>query len=249
MLPPKGTLPVKIFHTIREDVESLYYVVLYCALIWTINYIPRREIRSVLRQMFDSYDDGRSYPQGGHIKAHDFEKRSITGGLTWPSAALNKWFSSLVRFLCPDGQEQPDHVQALDVSALNKFWESILDDEQIPKADRYDVLEDCRRVLMEPDHNAPQANLALKNNGHQPTQPGLKRRRSTIKVNPSSAPTKEAEEHERKKYQRLLLSEGQDVRVEVNCVASGSESDEQGTIVASYTTGPPETVSSGLRTD
>lgn len=96
-------------HTFGDDMESMIYVVLYCALLW----LPLEEpgswdVKHVL-DMFDFFtpwQDGVAL--GGVLKSMNLTNRSCTNKLQWTTPTIQQWLSEAL------GRRRPRKSSRLD---------------------------------------------------------------------------------------------------------------------------------------
>ena len=114
--------------TIQDDMESLLYVVLYCALLWQPHNLSRQELTSTVSAFFDqSYKHANGEMQGGSAKFANAKRRLYTLRLVFNSSTFHDWLLTVQNYHSPlpmhgnkyDGKwSDPDH--------LDTYWSSFL---------------------------------------------------------------------------------------------------------------------------
>ncbi|OBZ71874.1 hypothetical protein A0H81_08089 [Grifola frondosa] len=123
-------------HTLQDDMESLFYVVLYCSIHWMPHNYPPRQRSRALSQIFDECISLSGHDLGGDAKHAIIMMRRHTRGITFSSAALQRWLNSTMDYrhavnepkLVPETWTDPKH--------LNHFWGHFLDTEVLNTDDR-----------------------------------------------------------------------------------------------------------------
>ncbi|KAI0935419.1 hypothetical protein AcV7_003854 [Taiwanofungus camphoratus] len=91
----------KALHTLQDDMESILYVVLYCALRWGPHNVKRKTLFNTLRHLFDEAwedDDGTS---GGSGKLLNKFTRRYTKAFTFHSVPLQYWLDTVMNLNSP----------------------------------------------------------------------------------------------------------------------------------------------------
>ena len=169
--------------TLQDDMESLLYVVLYCALVWQPHSLPRDTLTQVIHRMFDEYVDiPPGPPFGGQAKLGNAQRRAYTGRVQFESHGLHEWLNTMMNYLSPlqhHGEEFRNKWS--DPAFIQTFWADFLAaHSDLEPANRFenmpyplDIHEDP--ISPSPSHHSPQ----LARSG-----PSHKRRREPSKIPP-----------------------------------------------------------------
>lgn len=108
----------KLKHTVQDDMEALFYVVLFCALMYQEHNRSSAQLKSILNNFFDEkMPFGPGIMGGGNGKTVNSLTRMFTKGLRFESAHIGEWISTVADFLHP---AEPDN------SSSDENW---IDDE------------------------------------------------------------------------------------------------------------------------
>lgn len=173
------TSMVVTHHTIQHDMESMLYVVLYCALLWCDHNGDGVALRNILRGMFDYFDlmgDGK--PRGGAGKLENMLNRVHTKTVQWTSRALQRWLTQVMDLHYPVQGRLSTSGEVGEMwrpDVLDTLWRKILtgpDASTLSFNDRRDILA---RYPGDFQGLWPHSALPLPN---QPTHASPKRRRT-----------------------------------------------------------------------
>ncbi|KAH9931676.1 uncharacterized protein BXZ73DRAFT_47185, partial [Epithele typhae] len=118
-------------HRVQDDIESLFYVVLYCAFLWLPHGASKDALEVSLRRMFD--DEG---PSG---KEENLIDRRYTNGFGW-SPPLREWVDTMSHYMgpCPPMADGTSEDKWSDPEHLDVFWRELLDKYHgvLPSGDR-----------------------------------------------------------------------------------------------------------------
>ena len=114
--------------TPQDDMESLLYVVLYCALIWQPHNLPYDTLALIIRRMFDErvyISPGPAY--GGLAKRDNAHRRAYTRVVQFESRALHEWLNTMMDYHSP----LPHHGEEFrnrwfDPAFIETFWADFL---------------------------------------------------------------------------------------------------------------------------
>ncbi|KAI0948918.1 hypothetical protein AcW1_008660 [Taiwanofungus camphoratus] len=128
----------KALHTLQDDMESILYVVLYCALRWGPHNVKRKTLFNTLRHLFDEAwedDDGTS---GGSGKLLNKFTRRYTKAFTFHSVPLQYWLDTVMNLNSPlPGREYEEFRDKWeDPVHLDTFWTHFLQTSSLDKTDR-----------------------------------------------------------------------------------------------------------------
>ncbi|KAI0662101.1 hypothetical protein C8Q70DRAFT_910234, partial [Cubamyces menziesii] len=83
-------------HRIQDDMESLLYVMLYCALRWLGHSMDPEQLLILLTEMFDYSSRYSRKIQGGDHKVMNAIQRKYTKDVQFTNRALHKWLNKLM---------------------------------------------------------------------------------------------------------------------------------------------------------
>ena len=123
MLGPGGATTK---HTLQDDLESLLYVVLYCALLYLPHNLSEVELARTIRLFFEDAElmDGRLV--GGVGKLNNAALRTFTKSLKF-NPPLKEWLDAMMNYCNPPHQLEMDEDDPwTDVHLLDQFWTDFL---------------------------------------------------------------------------------------------------------------------------
>ncbi len=174
-------------HTIKHDMESMLYVVLYCALLWCPHNADGALLRNILSGMFDFFqltDDGR--PTGGAGKLQNMQHRQWTSQLQWHSAAVQAWLTQVMDLHHParpgfpfesliSDASRPEAVPQWTPDALDALWKKILESNGATLSCN-DRCDNIQRFELHFKQRTPHSALPRPNQPTHASPPGPKRR-------------------------------------------------------------------------
>lgn len=114
-------------HTFGDDMESMIYVVLYCAILWLPFKEPEAwDVRHVLNMFdfFTPWQDGVA--RGGVLKTLNLRNRSYTGKLQWTTPTIQKWLSEALRRRRPPGSRTSTDKGVTIMKGFYTWWGDLL---------------------------------------------------------------------------------------------------------------------------
>ncbi|KAH9931662.1 uncharacterized protein BXZ73DRAFT_77686 [Epithele typhae] len=113
--------------TLQDDIESLFYVILYCAYLWLPHDASKNRLATSMYQMFDHkasyYGDKRLH---GTAKTMNLRDQRYTRGFNWP-APLREWLETVMLYMTPPRAEECDYEDKwTDPEHLDAFWRELL---------------------------------------------------------------------------------------------------------------------------
>ena len=92
----------KLKHTFQDDMEALFYVVLFCALIYQGHDCPLRHVKRVLNNFFDEKMPFKpGIVRGGTGKRMNSKCRAFTEGIQYQDTHLGEWLNTVADLLRP----------------------------------------------------------------------------------------------------------------------------------------------------
>ncbi|KAI0350356.1 hypothetical protein OH77DRAFT_1593615 [Trametes cingulata] len=136
-------------HRIQDDMESLYYVVLYCSLLYLPHALAPQRLSSLMHDMFDwrsEFGDNRRVAGGG--KSADLFVGIWTRGIPWGSPAIGTWIQAIherIKDYYDTRKESPDYVgKQWTPEAFAAFFDAFLEvppGSELPTNDRKDYIQ------------------------------------------------------------------------------------------------------------
>nr|VWO95586.1 Uncharacterized protein [Ganoderma boninense] len=138
-------------HTFGDDMESMIYVVLYCALLW----LPLKTLEPwVVQRSLEFFDDFTLWEdgvsRGGLLKNVNLRDRSYTSKLHWTTPTIEKWLSEAL------GRRRPPNSKAVTEKGITimkgfyTWWGNLLEEcQDLKPAKRSDNanVEDLKEVF------------------------------------------------------------------------------------------------------
>ncbi|KAI0671022.1 hypothetical protein C8Q78DRAFT_1033476 [Trametes maxima] len=123
--------------TFMDDMESLLYVVLYCALLWLPHNLTERTLTSIIRDMFEySTEVETGVRHGGFGKASNAGDRFYTRDIEFRSAALQEWLNTAMDYHQTSLPWQEASLDKWsDPSHLHTFWAEFLETHTLESDD------------------------------------------------------------------------------------------------------------------
>ncbi|KAI0775525.1 hypothetical protein BD413DRAFT_529072 [Trametes elegans] len=125
-------------HDIHDDMESLLYVVFYCALLR----LPQCSfssgtLRTTLEGFFDQcqVSETSGTYRGGDGKAMNMQCRTFTDAVTWRCPALGFWLETMFDFLCPTRETPIERRDKWTPHDVNAYWNTFLFSNSLPESD------------------------------------------------------------------------------------------------------------------
>ncbi|TFK89719.1 hypothetical protein K466DRAFT_597544 [Polyporus arcularius HHB13444] len=143
----------KTQQTLRDDMESLLYVVLYCSLLWLPHSLSKESLADIIYAMFEAHTTYGDIQAGGDGKIINAHHRSYTDRIKF-APALNEWLNTVMDYNLPreieDEDEDEDEAEVsvnvaneeqwvdrwADPTHLETFWAEFLRTHTLPSDDR-----------------------------------------------------------------------------------------------------------------
>ena len=122
-------------HTFADDMESLLYVVLYCALLWQPHNLSRQELTKFVVEFFEESQRVDDVDTGGSGKSANALSRTYTGSLQLGSKALQEWLITVVNFCWPP-QDQEEYQDKWNADHLDTYWATFLQTHTLERDNR-----------------------------------------------------------------------------------------------------------------
>ncbi|KAI0366927.1 hypothetical protein BV20DRAFT_618198 [Pilatotrama ljubarskyi] len=158
-----------LIHRIQDDMESLYYVVLYCSLLYLPHALSPARLIYIMTQMFDWRNEfDENLRVGGSGKLADVWYGFYTKSIPWGCPAVSTWMSG-VRERIEDHYAQsktmPGCMGLWSPDAFAAFWDTFFDTPpgcDLPDDDRRDHVQYYRAMFSKitPRHATGKPNQA-----------------------------------------------------------------------------------------
>ncbi|KZT06652.1 uncharacterized protein LAESUDRAFT_146922 [Laetiporus sulphureus 93-53] len=146
-------------HVIQDDMESLLYVVLYCAARWLGHNRSDRGLENFFSEFFDEHLVDGGEDKGGSVKMINKTKRTYTARFQFQPAPLHEWLKKAMNLNCLKGQWKEQYPRSWTLAKLAAMWDKILKMEFPEGSDR--VERKIRSVAAErPPFNATHTSFA-----------------------------------------------------------------------------------------
>ena len=133
VLAPQGLIRK---HTLQDDMESLLYVVLYCALLYLPHNLSKVLLAQTIKEMFEASKFSDGYFIGGDGKLDNAVSRRYTKSMEF-NAPLKEWLDAVMDFCNPQRRWK---TPADDIWAhphmLDKFWGEFLEKHSLETNDQ-----------------------------------------------------------------------------------------------------------------
>ncbi|OSD02505.1 hypothetical protein PYCCODRAFT_408431 [Trametes coccinea BRFM310] len=211
-------------HTFQDDMEALFYVVLYCSLVHLQHDMDDpQDLRTFIQLFFDSSMFRFGRLEGGDSKRANAIMRTWTDRVKWNNADLKAWLDTVMDYHRP-----PMHLRAAwsdrwsNPDYLDSFWRSFLEERSLAKDDWVEnKIAKPRRSRDSPDTSL----VPFK----PPARPEVDRADGAKPVKPSATPKSsrrrprhDADSTPSRRSERLRLRAGQSMP---GLVASGQPDD------------------------
>ncbi|KAI0714071.1 hypothetical protein C8T65DRAFT_645396 [Cerioporus squamosus] len=159
-----------IRHTIQHDMESILYVVMYCALLWCPHNGDGVTLRNILRAIFD-------YFQIRYTKTLQWHSRALQGWLTQVMDLHHPHRSQTANphYQSTPGVDAPVESREWTPDTLDVLWRRILASHDAPTLSYNDRIDNIARYSEHFHQLVPHSALP---HPHQPTQASPKRKRA-----------------------------------------------------------------------
>ena len=97
VLAPQGLIRK---HTLQDDMESLFYVILYCALLYLPHNFSKDLLAQTIREMFEASKFTDGYFIGGDGKLDNAVSRRYTKSMEL-NVPLKEWLDTVMDFCNP----------------------------------------------------------------------------------------------------------------------------------------------------
>ena len=128
---------VKRQHTLQDDMESLLYVVLYCAFLHLPHDLSKDELAQKIWELFEFSEWIEGRRTGGLGKMENAITQRLTKSMAF-NPALKQWIKTVIEYC-----EPPRRLQRGDIDKwgnpdyLDRFWTDFLEANELPTNDRY----------------------------------------------------------------------------------------------------------------
>ncbi|KAI0367831.1 hypothetical protein BV20DRAFT_1114602 [Pilatotrama ljubarskyi] len=124
-------------HVFQDDMESLLYVILHCAVLYLPHDLTSEDLREFMHQFFHRSVFMRGALHGGDAKLANSQDRILTRMINFENADLREWLDTVMDYHGPPvhlEKEMADHWT--DPTYLDNFWGTFLKERSLPRDDR-----------------------------------------------------------------------------------------------------------------
>ncbi|KAI9062469.1 hypothetical protein FKP32DRAFT_1677406 [Trametes sanguinea] len=168
-------------HTFQDDMESLLYVVLYCALFYLPHSLSGLALTSLHAEFFERLITIDGVTCGGSYKLLNANKRVPSSRIRWGSAAFAEWLNTVMNYHKPPPELKEKYKDKWNADDLAAFWSHFLETHDLERDDRvvHQISKVSRHDPESPETPSPPP----------PSQtPEPKRRRTDFSSGPEGAP-------------------------------------------------------------
>ena len=171
--------------TIKDDMESLLYVVLYCALHWLPHNLSKDRLSDLITAFFEHREQYCGAPMGARGKIINAENRYHTRGVVYGNPEIKAWLDTAMDYMSPLAHQKEAYKDKWNPDQLDAFWNEFLQSHQLEADDRVSHDLTKRTLLLEAstsDSGASSPLPASEKRHHSPSTPiptDTKRMRST----------------------------------------------------------------------
>ncbi|KAI0745673.1 hypothetical protein C8Q76DRAFT_764828 [Earliella scabrosa] len=128
-------------HTIKDDMESLLYVILYCALLCLPHSLSIDDLSLVVSRIFEFSTTLNGTKVGGDGKMANAFTRRYTRSVVFKNSAIKKWLDAVMDFhtrveIDDDDSQDEEDLAKWDPALLDGFWSDFLKHHTLERADR-----------------------------------------------------------------------------------------------------------------
>ncbi len=113
-------------HTFLDDMESLLYIVLYCALLWQPHDLTPEYLTQTIARMFDLQQFDSSVQHGGGGKAANALHRTFTGLMHLQSPSLQEWLTNVIDYHHPPRELLDEYAGRWSPEYFDTYWTTFL---------------------------------------------------------------------------------------------------------------------------
>ena len=126
----------EVQHVIQDDMESLLYVVLYCALHWLPHNLNKKDLSDLISLFFDYRQLRRGGITGGTPKLLNSERRHLTGPVAFTGKAIQEWLDTVMNFNGPPRDSGDEYKDKWYLDQLDAYWSDFLRTRALEHGDR-----------------------------------------------------------------------------------------------------------------
>ncbi|KAJ8457588.1 hypothetical protein ONZ51_g11440 [Trametes cubensis] len=123
-------------HTIKDDMESLLYVVLYCALLYLPHRFTAKNLTALYDKFFEECQDFGTTMYGGVGKDANGANRTWTRRVRFGSPALQEWLDTVMNYHSPLAEDGEKYEGMWEVDKLDTFWSNFLETHELERDNR-----------------------------------------------------------------------------------------------------------------
>ncbi|OSC97317.1 hypothetical protein PYCCODRAFT_1419686 [Trametes coccinea BRFM310] len=121
--------------TFKDDMESLLYVVLYCALFYLPHSLSGLALTSLHAEFFERMITVDGVTCGGSYKLLNATKRVPSSRIRWGSAAFAEWLNTVMDYHRPPPELKDKYKDRWNAEDLAAFWSQFLETHELERDD------------------------------------------------------------------------------------------------------------------
>ncbi|PIL30475.1 hypothetical protein GSI_07174 [Ganoderma sinense ZZ0214-1] len=126
--------------TFQDEMESLLYVVLYCALLWQPHNVSMKQLTSTVTELFDSCTEFEAgIKDGGDGKMVNAMHRVYTRSARFENQDLSEWLNTVMDFHSPRPHQEAEYKDKWsNPEQLDAYWSNFLQTRTLDRNNRAD---------------------------------------------------------------------------------------------------------------
>ncbi|OBZ71155.1 hypothetical protein A0H81_08679 [Grifola frondosa] len=128
----------QIVHTLQDDMESLFYVLLHCCFRWLPHSDTVESVTERINALFHESHYLRGRMLGGDAKLSLLNTRTYIRDMDWVNMSIQEWLNSVLDYRSPSNPSTPLRLREkwTNPKHLNEFWSGFLTSHTLEANDR-----------------------------------------------------------------------------------------------------------------
>ncbi|KAI0324169.1 hypothetical protein GY45DRAFT_1263369 [Cubamyces sp. BRFM 1775] len=123
-------------HTFEDDMESLIYVILYCALLYLPHRFVALSLATFYTKFFEEFNNVGLDGYGGVAKTANTVDRVWTRRVRFDSPALQEWLDTVLNYHSPMAKDREKYKGMWEPDKLDAYWADFLKTHELERNDR-----------------------------------------------------------------------------------------------------------------
>ncbi|KAH9889373.1 hypothetical protein C8Q73DRAFT_654021 [Cubamyces lactineus] len=123
-------------HTFKDDMESLIYVILYCALLYLPHRFVALSLTTFYTRFFEEFNNVGVDGYGGVAKLANTVDRVWTRRVRFGSPAFQEWLDTVLNYHSPPREDHAKYDGMWEPDKLDAFWADFLKTHELEQDDR-----------------------------------------------------------------------------------------------------------------